>query len=187
MCNVRITKKSTQPLLRPGWRQVAVHVYALPSTALRWFLKKDYDKFYSVLENKEYLSLVWTYLKRCNNIKHNKIVFWCLTYIYLCLWLLVALHRMNFARSFGTHDHLKLGEVGWWCLQLLFPLQPATNLSFFHTIYCNCLKYPGWHFLKGKICQTFSWTVVLYVENIFCLSWDLYLSWTERLTDIKLG
>ena len=35
---VRIRQMSTQPLLRPGWRQVSVHVYALPSTALQWFL-----------------------------------------------------------------------------------------------------------------------------------------------------
>ena len=33
--DVRLTKKSTQPQLRPGWRQVAVHVFALPYTALR--------------------------------------------------------------------------------------------------------------------------------------------------------
>ena len=33
--SVRIRQQSTQPLLRPGWRQVAVHVYALPSTALQ--------------------------------------------------------------------------------------------------------------------------------------------------------
>ena len=32
---VPITQNSTQPLLRPGWRQVAVHVYALPSTAVQ--------------------------------------------------------------------------------------------------------------------------------------------------------
>ena len=30
-----LDKKSKQPLQRQGWRQVAVHVYALPSPALQ--------------------------------------------------------------------------------------------------------------------------------------------------------